>query len=74
MKPRCSKCGSGDVLLCSYQMGNVNEPVTLVILDDDGKAVDFCVDDTGGELSAPAFECQSCNAELDLSEIRGEKS
>lgn len=61
-------------MLCSYQMGNVNESVTDVIVGKDGKAVDFMVDDMGGELSDPAFECQGCYADLDLSEIGGRLS
>lgn len=58
-------------MLCSYQMGNVNELVISVTVDKDGNAVDFRVDDDGGgEMSAPVFECQGCHTYLDLSDIR----
>jgi len=62
-----SKCKHENVILESYQVGNVNAPVRLK-RNKAGEIIDWewldPDDRTGGELSDPAFSCADCGEEL----------
>lgn len=47
----------------------MNSPITLVVDRKKDPALDFEIDEPGGELSAPHFECQECSSELELQEM-----
>jgi len=67
--PKCPKCGNGEILLCSYQVGNVNEKVVSVKINKDNDVTDFSVNNYDGDIYNPIFECQCCNVELNWFEI-----
>jgi len=67
---RCPKCGARDTLsVTSYQVGNANTPLTLVFNADNGKAYDFELDRTEGELSEVDCYCEACESEMPLNEV-----
>lgn len=62
------RCEHKNIIVGSFQVGNVNAPVKLE-LDDSGEIVDFefqnPMDRAGGELSDPVFYCADCGTEFE---------
>lgn len=62
-------CQHKNIIIGSFQVGNVNAPVKLEF-DDDGAVVSFefvnPMDRAGGEVSDPVFYCTDCHEEFEL--------
>ena len=63
------ECSHRNVIVGSFQVGNVNAPVVLRH-DGDGRISDFDfvdpADRATGEISDPVFYCEDCGAKLEI--------